>query len=506
MYAPFPGRGGRFLRDGGPVDGALAVDDLYGVRATALAAASSEQFWVEGELKAPDLHSNLLRVAYFRVPLGKSGMAHELSLIDLRSTIELLLGASSSSHAVVGLRIVDGLQQEHDVVQVHRFAGAVEYDASMTFLAKRQTVGCEPPTTYEALPIARPDADPAHLHVVGPANAPNGAVFPQDMNLDEPWLVVARHDDRVRVRPVVVRGRSSGSSGTDVIGHEDALCLREAVSVHKRDSRLRAIAAALDAMIAAEDTRQVEDEWSFLTDALLCAEGLPATAFDLLKVLARKPRLLVRCMLRLESAPRQLLWRLDDELPFSWLMIRRDIWWTEALQALDRFREQLHGLDDGVQIARNHIGSILTEGADRFHGLYTVSCDIGFRLRGRAVPDPIVDDARKKRDDKTQEQLTLRYNMNDWPKSNGRREWSEELEQGQSLHDLAIWQQEGELRERQPIFDTPVAAAWCCFGSKPTDRTTFLVKRIRAHDPEWFDLAYEAAWLQLALMQDRSKK
>lgn len=506
VYAPFPGRGGRFLRDGMPIEGTLAIDDLYGVRATALSATISEHFWVEGELKAPDLHSDLLRVAYFRAPLGKSAMTRELSLIDIRSTIDLLLGASSSGDAVVRLRIVDELQREHDVLHVHRFAGTVEYDTTMRFVVTRQTVGCDPPTTYEALPIARPGADPVPLDVARSSAFPNRAVFRPEMNVAEPWLVVARHADRVRVRPVVVRSRSSGSGRTDVAIDTDGLLLHQAVCLHDRNSRLHAISNAMDAMLGAQDTNLIEDEWSFLTNSLLSSDGLPATSFDLLKVLATKPRLLVRSLFRLESTPRELLWNLHDELPFSWLIIRRDIWWTEALQAFQRLREQLDALSDAVQIARDHIASVLSEGANRIRALYTVSCDIGFRMHRRVVPAPIVDDARKRLDDKTQEQLTLRYTMDDWPKGDGRREWTKELERGQSLDELAIWQQEGELRERQPIFDTPVAAAWCCFASQPTDRTTFLVKRIRAHDPEWFDLAYEAAWFRLALIHDSTKK
>ena len=262
----------------------------------------------------------------------------------------------------------------------------------------------------------------------------------------------------------------------------------------------------MDAMLAAEDTSRSADDWSFLTDSLLRAEGLPATAFDLLKVLATKPKLLVRCLFRLESTPRQLLWQLDDELPFSWLMIRRDIWLTEYRLVFDRLCDQLAEYVDADQFARDYIISILNEGNKWFPALYTVNCDIGFQMQGNGIPNAIVAAAREKRNDKTQEQLTLRYSMNDWPKGDGRLQWKNELERGELLDDLAIWQQEGRWpRERQPIFDTPVAAAWCCFASEPTDRTTFLVRRIRAHDPEWFDLAYEAAWFQLALMQDEGR-
>lgn len=504
VQVPFPGHGGHFLRDDKPLDRELAVDDLYGVRATALSPDDSQKFWVEGRLKAPDVDSSLSRVAHFRFPLRKSGVTHELALIDMRPMIELLLGASSFSDASVSLRIVNEFQYEHDAVQVSRFTAALDCDFCMAFVSVPPTLDDEPAATFQALPIARPDAGPVPLSVVGPAHAPYGAELPQYLDIKEPWLLVARHDDRVRVQPVAIGGRPSESGDSVGESGAEAPRLREAVSLGDWASRKRTIASAMDAMLDTEDTHRVEEEWSFLTDSLLCAEGLPATELDLLKVLVTKPKLLVRCMFRLESTSRQLLWRLDDELPFCWLLIQREIWWTEAGEAFERFRDQLAGIPDGDQMARDYIASILSEGTDRLRGLYTVACDIGFRLMGGRVPDLVVEEARKKRDDKTQEQLNLRYSMDDWPTGDGRREWVDELEQGQLLDELAIWQHEDEPRKRQPVFDTPVAAAWCCFHSKPTDRMTFLVKRIRTHDPEWFDLAYEAAWFRFAFMQDAS--
>ncbi len=502
VESPFPGLGGRFLREGKPLDGEHAVDDLYGVRATALAPDNTREFWIEGRLKAPDLD---LRITNFRRPLRKAGVVHELPLIDLRPMIQLLLAASSSSAASVALRIVDEFQNEHDALQIRRFAAVLEYDPDMDRVNVSSVLDDEKTVPFEVLPMARPETDPVSLDVVSPTDAPQGAILPQDLNSNEPWLVVARHDDRVRIRPVVIGGRPSESVGLPASDAETPrLC--EALSLRDWNSRIQAIGAAMDAMLDVADESRDEEEWSFLTNFLLRAEGLPATSLDFFKVLVKKPNLLVRCMFRLEPAPRQLLWLLEDELPFSWLLIQREVWWTEARQAFAGLRVHLGDTPDGEQTARDYVDSILTEGTDRLRGLYTVKCDIGFRLMGSRVPDPIIEEARRSRDDKTQEQLNLRYSMDDWPTGDGRREWVDELEQGQLLDELAIWQHEGEPRKRQPVFDTPVAAAWCCFFSKPTDRTTFLVKRIRAHDPEWFDLAYEATWFQLALMQDKANK
>ena len=278
--------------------------------------------------------------------------------------------------------------------------------------------------------------------------------------------------------------------------------VREAMNLSDTDSRTQAIADAMDITLAQEETERSEEEWSFLNDSLLCVEGLPATAVDLLKMLVTKPELLVRCLFRLDSAPRNMLWRLEDDLPFSWLLIRRDVWWIEAKRAFDRFRELLSGALDGVhdQMARKHVTSILDEGADWISALNTVSTDVSFRLEGARLSDPFVDAVQQERDKKLPAQIQLRASLDDWPTGDGRREWTQELERGELIDKLGMWLDPNEHPARQPFLDTPIAAAWCCFASKPTARTTFLAKRIRAHDPEWFDIAYSAAWFRLARM------
>lgn len=503
VQAIFPGQGGRILRDGRPVEGELAVDDLYGVRAIALSPDSTQRFWIEGELKAPDI-GELFRVAHFRCPLRKSGVKHELPIVDVRPLLEPLLAASSSSEASVALRIVGRWQREYGSIRVNRFAAFLKYDPNMALVSVSQIPRDETPTTFEALRIAQPDLEPVPLDVAGPANVSQGAVVPQSMNVDESRLLVVARNDRVRIRPVVIGGNSDASDTLVGIRDAETPRLSEAMNLSDFDSRMQAVGDAIDAMLTHDNTERAEEEWSFLTDSLLCAEGLPATTFDLLKVLVTKPKPLVRCLFRLDSAPRNMLWRLEEELPFSWLLIRRDIWWTEAKLAFKRLREQLSGVFDGEheRVARKHVASILVEGTERMLALSTVSTDVALRLEGGRLSDPFVDAVRGERDEKLPEQIRLRASLDDWPAGDGRREWMQELEQGELLGKLRMWQDPNEHRARQPFFDTPIAAAWCCFWSKPTVRTTFLVKRIRAHDPEWFDIAYSAAWFRLARMVD----
>ena len=505
VETPFPGQGGRILREGHPLNRGLSVDDLYGTRAMALSPDNTQKFWLEGELKADDLGS-LVRIAYFRRPLLGSGVTHELPLIDVRSRIDLLLSASSSSEARVDLRIVDRFQRCHDTARVSRFAAALECEPDMSRVSVPPTVIEDYAPTFEAVPLARPGDDPVRLDATGPVDVPNGAALPHDLNLDEPWLVVMRHDERVRVRPARIEsvrsGVYSGFAGAKPPN------LAEALSIADRDLRTEVIATAMDRMLTDGDSEHEEGEWSFLTDSLLRAEGLPPTALDLCRVLVTKPQLLVRCLFRLESAPRQLLWQLEKELPFSWLLFPRDMWWYEAEQAVHRISEQLVGVIDGGhdQIAREHVVKVLNEGADRLPALDTVSTDVAVRLEGGCLSDDFLEELREARKRQTIDQIRLRASLDDWPSGDGRRAWTKELAKGELLDRHNLWQDPDEHPKRQPLFDTPIAAAWCCFVSKPTGRTVFLVKHIRAHDPEWFDLAYRTAWVRLARLWDEPRK
>ena len=497
VQAPFPGHGGRFLREGSPLDHDLATDDLYGVRATALSPNSTQEFWIEGELKALDARE-LLRVAHFRQPLRKFGVTYELPLIEVRPMIVLLLSGSSSSDAHVALQIVDRYQTVHETTRVSRFAAALECNPELGLVSVSPAIEDETSPTFEAFPLKRPGDDPEPLESGGPADAPHCAVLPQDLDLGEPWLLVMRHDDKIRAQPERVGGSSELVPEPDPTGATTST-LAEALAIEDMDLRTEGLGAAMDAMLEHEDSERTEDEWVFLTDSLLRAEGLPATTLDLLRVLVTRPQLLVRSLFRVDSAPRQFLWRLDDELPFSWLLVRRNTWWREARKEYDRLRKQLVGFrDDHDQMAHDYVVSILSEGSDRLRALDTVSTDVALRLESAELTAGFVKAVLQERDARTPDLIRAWSSENRWPEGYGRDAWATELGKLPSM----LWQNPEELRPRQPIFDTPVAAAWCCFIAEPTERTTFLVKRIRAHDRDWFDLAYSAVWFQLAWMQD----
>ena len=497
VVVPFPGQGGQFLREGALVHSTVAVDDLYGIRAVALSPPPSGNFWIEGELKATDLE-DLRKVAYFRRPLRPVGAMHELPLIDVRALIELLLSASSTSDARVDLRIVNGGGEQQCSLTVSRFAATLGYSADNAYVELSPPPEGGGEWAFQALPMARPDQDPLTLETDGRPDS-HVAALP-DLRPDEPWLAIARHDGRVCVQPAEIPPSRPAAL---VAGHSPPPRLVEAARVAESDQRQAAVHRSLQEMLDG-GVDGIDEEWEFLTQTLVSTVDLPASSVDVLVGLTRIPRLLVRCLFRVDSAPRQRLWHLERELPFSWLLVKRSIWWEEAKGAFEIVRDTLAsaGQDDAAETALDHVSSILAEGGRTNAGLQTVGFDTGLRLAGGRLTQEFSTEKRAARDQATPPQIVLRNRLDDWPAGDGRKEWADEIGYKEVLS--VLWQNPDELGYRQPLFDTPVAAAFCSLVApiEPTRRAVYLVRRIRAHDPEWFDLAYAAAWTHLAVVQD----
>ena len=498
VVVPFPGRGGQFLREGELVPPMVAADDLYGVRAVALSPKPNDRFWIEGELKALDL-GNLGKVAHFRKLLRRVGALHELPLIDARALIELLLSASSSSDAHVDLRIVNAAGESQCTLKVSRFAAVLEYSADNAYVELSPAPEGSGEWSFHALPMARPDEDPLTLET-GDRPDSSIAALPPDLRFDEPWLAIARHDGRICARPAEISHlpRSAAPELRDAPPPR----LAEAARVIAPDQRRTAVQQALQAVLDG-GVDDMDEEWEFLTQMLLFTSDLPASSVDVLVGLTKTPRLLVRCLFRVDSVPRQRLWRLENELPFSWLLVKRDVWWQESKAAFDVVREALDnaGQDDAAETARDHVSSVLAEGGQSNAGLRTVGFDTALRLAGGRLTQEFVDEKRAAQDAVTSAQIVLRNDLEDWPLGDGRDQWAAAIGSKGVLSKL--WGNLGAESRRQPLFDTPVAAAcYSLLAPEPTRRAIYLVRRMRTHDQEWFDLAYGAAWARLAVALD----
>lgn len=299
----------------------------------------------------------------------------------------------------------------------------------------------------------------------------------------------------MRAEPVVVGGQSR-SMAVSPRSLSAALALGAS-------ERAEAIEATLVRMVA-DEGESLETDWVFLNEMLLCLDGVPPSASDLVSALPRCPQALVRCLFRADPTLRTRIWQLDNELPFSWLLIKREVWRHEVRATLAAMCRELGGIVvDPERHASQHVLSVLEEGSRHIGALDTLVADIGAMLEGGELSRTFELMVREERDRQRQQHVQRSASGDSWPPGYTRQDWSQVFSEPRMLK-LRSWDPESD-RRRQPTFDTPIAAAWCCFASKPTPQTPFLVKRMRAHEPNWFDIAYRAAWYELANIQDRAR-
>ena len=175
-------------------------------------------------------------------------MVHEFRVSEVRRTIELLLSASSSIDAHVALQIVGRYGKVHETVRVSRFSAGLECNPELRLVSVSPALESRSTPTFEAFPLMRPGVDPVALEAVGPADAPYGAVLPQDLDAAEPWFIVMRHEDQIRARPCRVGQASTLSRSLE---HSDGQTpsLAEALAMEDTDLRTQGLGKAMEAML-----------------------------------------------------------------------------------------------------------------------------------------------------------------------------------------------------------------------------------------------------------------
>ena len=489
---PFPGRGARFVSGGGDTPGTASVSALYGIRAVAFSGDARDGYRLEGELRANDV-GNLRRVTHITRHLRSSGIQAELPLVELRGSMEALLAGSHSIDAYVRLSLVDAQGLEQDSLDIRRFANTLQYEPEIGLIRMDPPVVQEGTVRYETVLFDDPGGFAHSLPPLGLGDGREGATVPIDVDLSQQQLVVARDSRGVVARPCVI-GSRDGSELTP----ESIQTFAEASQIADLGLRTESMGVVFDTL---GDADAGDPNWAFLADTLAAAEDLPFTTFSLLDCLVNRPNIVVRSLFQLESAYRDVLWRLEDELLFSWTLVRRSHWRREARAAYRRLLQELGDVPGAENLASGQILSVLNEGADRNGALAAVQADVEFMLAGESLSEAFLVALQSSCEQALRVQIALRATFDDWPRGDDRDEWTKELKLPPKF--VAVWHEDLGDRRRRALLDTPVAAAWSTMTRDPTRRTTYMVKHIRAHDPEWFDRSFCAAWANFARVQDK---
>ncbi|WP_287313581.1 STY4851/ECs_5259 family protein [Mesorhizobium sp.] len=162
-------------------------------------------------------------------------------------------------------------------------------------------------------PVARMILDPRHEHALEPAGDGAWRLPEGCMGL---CLVYLRDGVDVVSRPVPVPlpGSPEGYAGS----------LVSALAMPDYEERQRTIVEALARLGRGEGST---DDFKWLRDAATNLNGLPASAFDALKLLPSSAETLIHLLLGArEAGERSSIWSLQNELPFLWLALPLLAW------------------------------------------------------------------------------------------------------------------------------------------------------------------------------------
>ena len=498
VTVPFPGRGARFVHpEHGDVGRrrALSVESLYGWRALAISPQASDTFRLVGELRASDLDEQMQAAAHFEVALPEIGEGvSELPLVQVHDALESLFAATKLLDARIDLELISG-GVTGERTSVRRFACDVKVsDASICSVPAR----CVPdgaPVIFEAFGLETPGLGRTPLEPAGDDGAEGDWKIPESAFRQQTRIVLARSGDQYFARPFVL-----DPSDRAPLDAAEARSLADASSVPDMEARIAAMKRILQDMVEGGG----DENWEYLADLLDVSRGLPATTFDALDCLSGNPAALVRLLLRTpREEARARIWRLEHELPFTWLLVPVRVWREEMTGTHRAIRTELEEVgvfaaDEVRQRADERLHQVVAEAARFCPGLIPLEYFADEAISGRRVvhqasatlPPRGAFDGLFSAEGPYQVLLRAGNDFR-WPAGPDRDDWAAEI----ALLSKLPWKDcPPGVGFRRPLTDAPFGVAFAAAsGVRVSRRLVHAAKLLRSHAPEWFDAAYAAA-------------
>ncbi|WP_210335627.1 STY4851/ECs_5259 family protein [Ensifer sp. ENS11] len=239
----------------------------------------------------------------------------EIPLSVLKPVVEELMARISDQDAVLDM---DFIGDARTSIRLKRYRyPSLRYRDGLVVLDR----------TLPSDPVVRMILRPTEEHAL---NSHGDGTFALPHFCEGPCLIYVRDGPDVVSRPLLVILPASEANGS---------VLRTALFSPDTKSRTTAFTEALAEFeagtLAAEDVK-------YLLDLASNLNGLPAAAFDVLKVMARRPQSLLRLLFKAkDDAQRQAIWGLQDQLPFLWLALPSKAWRDTLVSERDEFERAL---------------------------------------------------------------------------------------------------------------------------------------------------------------------
>ena len=331
LTLPFPVTGGRFIRSTGALmaDGErILLRDLMGGRLQIF----------DTNPDAPKAYSLLLSVGSglrrltekHVLRVDDAGRA-DIRLIDLRKSIDSMLGMSESVEGAVDLALEVGSARTANIA-VARYNATLERQAAAVALPAGQMKSVSTEELERTVILAHPlvgtrESGPAKLIQFFSAGVPSGVWTTSELDVSlDPWIVFPSEESPLYFQPLL--WASAQDDDAEVPTRRSDLCpLGAAILISATDERWHAMSKAIDSM--ASDYGH--PSWTLVGQIWNTFHHLPLPALDLWRVLARQPKAVLAFLLR---------GALDDHaIGDAARRLREEVGWSPELTSLGDWHE-----------------------------------------------------------------------------------------------------------------------------------------------------------------------
>jgi hypothetical protein len=249
--------------------------------------------------------------------------ADEFPLSALKRVMEEFMAQIADQDAVLELDFL-GDSRKPICLKQYRYPRPKQRDGAIVFASE-----------FTEQPVARMIMNPEREHLLRETS--EGTYEIPDW-CSGPCLIYLRDGPDVVSRPLIVHLQLNQPPRTPL---QSALVQQDFPSLQ---AELRTAVDLLESgILPAEDIR-------FLIGLISTLNGLPASAFEVLKEAGRHPQAMLRLLLSAATdAERQAIWNLQEQLPFLWLTIPSTTWEAAFGAARDGLEAALSSLPDEMR-------------------------------------------------------------------------------------------------------------------------------------------------------------
>ncbi|HHO0768843.1 STY4851/ECs_5259 family protein [Aeromonas caviae] len=325
LTLPFPAYGVTLLRNNTPLENnqVLTIGELVGCRAILMSAQGAAHWRLRLSTIGLKSRTSLSQeIKYIGV--------REIRLFELIPKIQQMLSCHPRLDHTVLLELIHG-HQTHASLEVGRYSTRICLENHIAFLSDnaREIIleQTEAEELLQALPLAEPERDPVNLPLCLSEQAFTGN-WQIDLPEDAvgPWLIYTNDHTQLHCRPTI-------AIATAISPPDDFSPLRKALCEADSPTRMSMLRTALQLMAADPEN----EDWLTLEQLLDKLHHLPLASLDICQALIREPLALAMATLLLDNFSSRMAERLPSELPFEWLLIAPEHWFS----TFTKIRQQL---------------------------------------------------------------------------------------------------------------------------------------------------------------------